>query len=170
MTVNTLTTLPTATDAAIAELKHVLKSFGHTNINVFQKNDMLYVEFLEKPTLSEELLKKIKNIFYWTDSIKVPYIDGLVHFYEFSDSLLISLKFYEQIVAVRDFIISHGMQLMEFDICDAEFSFRYSWASRNCFNYEELQEVRKIVDPSEERSRSVVVYGANRIHSMSVRP
>ena len=171
MTVNTQTSIPTtATDAAIAELKYLLDTFGYKNINLYIKGDMIYVEFNEKPALTDEQIKKIRNVFYWTDTVDVPFITGLVHYYDFSATLLISIRNYDKIVAVRDFIVSSGMQLLAFDICDYEFSFRYDWSNRDRFNYDELETVRKMIDPTGEHPRSVIIYGGERIHSMSVRP
>lgn len=148
----------TPTTMAINELTAYLQCIGHTDAIITLKDDMLYVEFPKKVDFSEEKLEAVGNIFYWTKTLAVPYISGLVHFYEYTDSLLISVRFYDKIFKVHEYLISKKINLLEFDVCVHEFSFKYECSDSeniNEINEEILEEIKTIVDPENEYRRTV---------------
>ena len=148
----------TPTSIAITHLKAYLHSLGHTDSTIYVKDDMIYVEFPKKVTFSEDSLNKVRELFYWTDTLSVPYITGLVHFYEYSDTLLISVKFYDKISSVHDYLNAKGFKLLEFDVCNYEFTFKFSTSDTNEFNEDILNEIKKIVDPEDIFRRAVGLF------------
>lgn len=145
----------TPTTKAINELTAYLQSIGHPDANIYLKDDMVYVEFPKKVEFAADKLKAVGNIFYWTKTLAVPYISGLVHFYEYTDTLLVSVKFYDKIFKVHEYLISKGIKLLEFDVCNYEFSFKYDFSEHEGFNEEVLAEIKSIVDPENEYRRPV---------------
>lgn len=162
----------TPTTAAINSLRDYLTSIGHADANIYLKQNMVYVEFPKKVELTSEQFEKIGSIFYWTDSLHVPYINGLVHFYEFADTLLISVNFYDKIFMVHEYMISKKVKLLEFDVCNFEFSFKYDCSMQEDFNEEALKDIKELVDPKDEQRRAVALYEIKNMEhcfTMSVR-
>ncbi len=148
----------TPTSIAINQLKEYLFSLGHTDAIIYVKDEMIYVEFPKKVSFSENELNTIRELFYWTNTLSVPYISGLVHFYEYSDTLLISVKFYDKISSVHDYLTSKGFKLVEFDVCNYEFTFKFKTADPSEFNEDILKEIKQIVDPEDIFRRAVGLF------------
>ena len=158
------------TAAAIQRLESYLHSIGYGDANVHLETDMIYVEFMKVVQLKEEELKEIQNIFYWTNSISVPVINGLVHLYECRDVLLISVMAYDKISMIHDFIESKGLKILEFDVCNTEICFKYDWSGKDYLKENDLNEIRKVVDPDGTNPKALIIYGrGNHIHYMRIR-
>lgn len=156
----------TPTSVAINNLKNFLQSIGYADASIYIKSDMVYVEFPKKVELSAEQLEEIHNMFYWTKNLKVPYINGLVHFYEYTDTLLISVMLYDKIFKVHEYLNSKGIKLLEFDVCNHEFSFKYDANVDPDFNEEALSEIKQIVDPEDNYRRAVGLFEIKKpVHS-----
>lgn len=162
----------TPTTMAINELTAYLQSIGHTDAAITLKDDAVYVEFPKKVEFSADKLEAVGNIFYWTKTLAVPYISGLVHFYEYTDTLLVSVKFYDKIFKVHEYMISKGIKLLEFDVCNYEFSFKYDSSEHEDFNKEALSEIKLIVDPKNEYRRAVFlgeIHNDRHCYTMSIK-
>lgn len=148
----------TPTSIAVNSLKTYLHSLGHTDALIYIKDDMIYVEFPKKVTFSEEQINKVRELFYWTNTLSVPYISGLVHFYEYSDTLLVSVRFYDKISSVHEYLSAKGFKLLEFDICNYEFTFKFNYPGPNEFDKDILKEIKKIIDPEDIYRRAVGLF------------
>ena len=140
------------TEAAINRFKDYLLTTALKNANVELKSDMLFVEFEDGTRPSEDDIRLAKEIFYWTNQISVPHIDGLVHYYDVNNTLLINLVHYEEICKICELLKSYSVRLTGFDLSLHEYCFTYDVTGRSNLNYYELLEIEKIVEPSSEET------------------
>lgn len=158
------------TMAAINRLKESLLSFDYKNANVEVKSDMLFVVFEEGTQPSDEFIKKVGEIFYWTDTLNVPHIDGLVHYYDITNTLLINLVHYEEICRICKKLNSFGVTLEGFDISFHEYTFTYSIPGRSNLQFNELMEIEQIVAPNEtEDLEHLSVFRMNTIFTLTIK-
>lgn len=139
------------TQAAIDRLKDYLLSTSLTSANVSVKNDMLFVEFADGTCPTEENVREARKIFYWTDELTVPHIDGFVHYYDTNNTLLINLVHYEEICKICEKLKSFGAVVKGFDLNFHEYTFTYDVPGRSSLNYSELMEIEQIIDPKEDK-------------------
>ena len=140
------------TMAAIERLRNYLLTTNCSNANVEYRRDMLFVEFAEGTYPTDELIQEARKIFYWTDKFKVPHIDGFVHYYDMTNSLLINLVHYEEICKICEKLKSFGAELKGFDLNFHEYTFTYDVPGRRNLLYPELLELEQIVEPMEKEA------------------
>jgi len=158
------------TEAAINRLKDYLLTTALKNANVELKNDMLFVEFESETRPTDETIRMAQEIFYWIDSISVPHIDGLVHYYDLTNTLLINLVHYEEICAICEKLKSFSVKLTSFDINFHEYCFTYDIIGRSNLNYHELLEIEKIVEPAQtEELAHLSVFRMNEEYSLTIK-
>lgn len=140
------------TEAAINRLKEYLLTTIFSSANVELKNDTLFVEFAEGVHPTAEFIEEVRKIFYWTDQLTVHNIDGLVHYYDMNNSLLINLVHYEKICQIGEKLKSFGAELKGFDISFHEYMFTYDVPGRSNLRYHELLEIERIIAPSQKET------------------
>ena len=138
------------TEAAINRLKEYLLTTIFSGATVELKDDMLFVIFAEGTTPTADFIEEVRKIFYWTDRITVPHIDGFVHYYDMNNSLLVNLVHYEEICQIFEKLESFGAELKSIDISFHEYMFTYDVPGRSNLSYHELLEIERIIEPSEK--------------------
>lgn len=138
------------TQAAVNRLKEYLLTTIYSGANVEYRSDMLFVIFEDGTQPSDELIDEVRKLFYWTDKLKVPHIDGFVHYYEMTNTLLINLVHYDEICRVCEKLKSFGVDLKGFDLSFKEYTFTYDVHGRSPLRYPELLEIEQIVKPEEK--------------------
>lgn len=157
------------TQARINRFKEYLLSAKLT-ASVTLQDDMLFVEFEDQNRPNDKQLQTIQDIFYWSDKIVVPSIDSLVHFYDHSNTLLVNLKNYEEIISVYFKLKGFRAIVKSFSCTSNDFSFDYDFSGRSPFNYAELIEFEKIVNPKETTStKHISVFRITEFYSMTVK-
>lgn len=140
------------TEAAINRFKDYLLTTALKNANVELKSDMLFVEFEDGTRPSDEVIRIAREIFYWINELSVPHIDGLVHYYDLTNTLLINLVHYEEICKICEKLKSFSVKLTSFDLSFHEYCFAYDVTGRSNLDYYELLEIEQIVEPSEKEA------------------
>lgn len=140
------------TQAAIERLKDFLLSTPSHRANIELKDDMLFVEFKDGIQPSTEVIEEARKIFFWTDVVIVPHIDGFVHHYTSTNTMMINLIHYDEICRIREKLSSFGAVLKGFDLSFHEYTFTYDVPGRSNLNFCELMEIEQIVDPKETES------------------
>ena len=158
------------TEAAINRFKEYLLTTALKNANVELKSDMLFVEFEDGTRPTDEVIHTAREIFYWTDQISVPHIDGLVHYYELTNTILINLVHYEEICTICEKLKTFNVELKGFDLSFHEYSFKYNVIGRSSLNYYELLEIEKIVEPSENEALDhISVFRMDEDYSLNIK-
>ena len=62
-----------------------------------------------------------------------------------------------------------GITVINFESNSSDFTFGYKASGRNTFNYDELMEIQKIIDPSAEDTHSLSVFGLYGTYTLRVR-
>lgn len=138
------------TQAAINRFEEYLNSItDKENACVELRGDTLCVQFSNQFVPSEEDIARIRNIFFWTDTIFVPHIEGFVHYYPESGTLLVSLRHYELLVQVYEKLKELKVAVTSFDLSLSELTYNYRISGRSPLYYKELMEVHRILDPKE---------------------
>ena len=140
------------TEATINRLKEYLLTTPLKEANMELKDDMLFIQFEEGTKPTAEFIENVRRIFYWTDKVSVPHIDGFVHYYDLTNSLLVNLVHYEEICKICEKLKNFGAELKSFDISFHEYSFAYDLPGRSSLSYYELLEIEKIIDPSSKEA------------------
>ncbi len=140
------------TQAAIERLKDFLLSTHSHRANIELKGDMLFVEFQDGIQPTDQVIEKARQIFYWTDAIVVPHIEGFVHHYSSNNTTMINLVHYEEICKIKEKLSSFGAVLKAFDLNFHEYTFTYDVPGRSNLNFSELMEIEQIVEPKETES------------------
>lgn len=138
------------TQAAIARLKEYLLTTAESNADIELEGDMLYVKFKNGNAPTSEIIQKVRDIFFWTDTLTIPNIDGFVHYYPSYSSLLINLVYYEEISSVFKKLQELGTDVKSFDLSFHEYTFTYDVLGRNNLVYDELLEIEQILAPEEK--------------------
>ena len=158
------------TEAAINRLKDYLLSTPANNANIELKGDMLFVEFKDNARPTHEIIKMARQIFYWTDTLLVPHIDGFVHYYSETNTMLINLVHYEEICRICEKLKSFGAKLKGFDLNFHEYTFTYDVPGRCSFRYDELMEIEQIIDPKETESlEHLSVFRMDKFYTLTIK-
>ena len=137
------------TQAAIERLKDFLLSTNSHRANIELRGDMLFVEFQDGIQPTTEVVQEIRKIFYWTDSVEIPHIDGFVHHYSSNNTTMINLVHYEEICKIKNKLSDFGAVLKGFDLNFHEYTFTYDVPGRSNLNFSELIKIEQIIDPKE---------------------
>lgn len=140
------------TQAAIERLKDFLLSTPSHRANIELKSDMLFVEFQNGIQPTDEVIQEARKIFFWTDTVDIPHIDGFVHHYSSNNTTMINLIHYEEICKIKEKLISFGADIKGFDISFHEYTFTFDVPGRSNLNYDELMEIEQIIEPKETES------------------
>lgn len=158
------------TVAAIERLKEDLLSTPANNANIELKGDMLFVEFNDESRPTDEIIQMVRQIFYWTDTLLVPHIDGFVHYYTEINTMLINLVHYEEICKICEKLKSFGAALKGFDLNFHEYTFTFDVPGRSNLRYDELMEIEQIIDPNEtECLEHLSVFRMDKFYTLTIK-
>lgn len=157
-------------DAAIRRLKEYLLTTTARNASIELRGDLLYVAFEDEYSPSTEIIEKARQIFYWSDTLTVPHIDGFVHYYPETNAMLINLVHYEEINKICDKLKSFGAELKGFDLNFHEYTFTYDVPGRSNLSYAELLEIEQIINPKEtEELEHLSVFRMDKFYTLTVK-
>lgn len=158
------------TQAAIERLKDFLLSTPSHRANIELKGDMLFVEFKDGIQPTDEVIQEARKIFYWTDTVAIPHIDGFVHHYSSNNTTMINLVHYEEICKICEKLKSFGAVLKGFDLNFHEYTFTYDIPGRSNLNYSELMEIEQIVEPKETESpEHLSVFRMGKFYTLTIK-
>lgn len=158
------------TQAAIERFKEYLLSTPVSGANIELKSDMLFVEFKDGIAPTDDVIQEARKIFYWTNSLTVPHIDGFVHYYAMSNTMLINLVHYEEICKICEKLKEFGAALKGFDLNFHEYTFTYDLPGRSNLRYAELLEIEQIIEPLEtERLEHLTVFRMDKFYTLTVK-
>ena len=158
------------TQAAIARLKEYLLTTAESNADIELENDMLYIKFKNGLPPTATLIQRVREIFFWTDSITIPNIDGLVHYYPSCSSLLVNLVYYDEISAIFQKLQELGTDVKDFDLNFHEYTFTYDVIGRNNLVYDELLEIEQILAPEEKEALNhISVFRMGKFYTLTIK-
>ncbi len=158
------------TQAAIDRFKEYLLSTPVNTASVELRSDMLFVEFQDGSHPTHEVIQEAKRIFYWTDKLTVPHIDGFVHYYSNNNTLLINLVHYEEICKICEKLKKFGATLKGFDLNFHEYTFTYDVHGRSNLRYDELLEIEQIIEPNEaEKLKHLSVFRMDEFYTLTIK-
>ncbi|MBR3614435.1 MAG: hypothetical protein IKL55_04590 [Clostridia bacterium] len=160
----------TYTQAAINQFEEYLRSTDFNSANISHQRDTLLVEFPEGTKPSPEFIQKVGNIFYWSNELSNSHLDGAIHYYDFTNSLLINLSFYEEICQVCEKLKSFKIALTAFELGNSGYTFTYDIHGRSPLSYTELLEIEQIINPEEkEELKHLVVFRMDVYYTLTVK-
>ena len=170
---NTKTSMSSTTShvqAAIARLEEYLLTTSESNADIELENNMLYVKFKNGLAPTDEIVQRVREIFFWADTVSIPHIDGLVHYYPSCSSLLINLVYYDEISAVYEKLKGLGTIVKSFDLVFREYVFSYDVIGRNNLVYDELLEIEQLIAPAEtEELKHISVFRMGKYYTLTIK-
>ena len=158
------------TEAAINRLKEYLLTTAAHNAVIELRNDLLFVSFKGDSSFTETILETARQIFYWTDKLTVPHIDGFVHYYPGTNSMLINLVHYEEIYAICEKLKGFGAKVTGFDLSFHEYTFTYDVPGRSNLCYDELMEIEQILEPKKtEALEHLSVFRMGQFYTLTIK-
>lgn len=170
MTTNETKVVGVRTKAAIKRLEDYLLTTAAYNAVIELRSDLLFVSFQEESSFTETILEKARQIFYWTDKLTVPHIDGFVHYYPATNTMLINLVHYEEICNICEKLNGFSAKVTGFDLNFHEYTFTYDVPGRSNLSYSELLEIEQIINPKEtEELEHLSVFRMGQFYTLTIK-
>ena len=158
------------TEAAINRLKEYLLLTAAHNATLELRGDMLFVAFKDESSFTSEILETARKIFYWTDKLSIPHIDGFVHYYSETGTLVINLVHYEEIAKIYEKLESFKTVVTDFDQNFHEYTFTYDVPNRSNLRYDELLEIEQIINHKEPESlEHLSVFRMGKFYTLTIK-
>lgn len=140
---------------AVNRLYSYIEGLGLDTSCVASNGDWVFIQFPTNFKCTPEHVVDIKNIFFW--NLEVPFSAGLTHFSIATNCLHVYLKNYDVVTSVYKKLKEFDANVLKFDAGSGatDFIFSYTFTKRVALNYDELEEIRNIVNPARDRDHPV---------------
>lgn len=155
-------------------INHYLKNSPLSKSTVSFGNNILEIQFQsinseDSKLPSNEQIMQIKNIVFWDSKIELPYEKNLVEYNADTKIMTINMKCYNITSEFFHKMTEFGVNVTGFDISTDDFCFFYSICGRYHFDYNELETLQAIIDPTIQRHDSIRIVGFDGTYTLRVK-